>query len=42
MAKDAATQWAEHHSAIVPFPFPTWAEFSAKFCLWFIEENEQD
>jgi hypothetical protein len=40
--KDVATQWAEQRSSAVPFPFPTWAQFEAEFCLWFIEENEQD
>jgi hypothetical protein len=42
MSKDVATRWAKHRSLAVLFPFPTWAEFEAKFCLQFIEENEQD
>jgi hypothetical protein len=42
MSKDAATQWAEQCSSAVPFPFPTWTQFEAEFCLWFVEENKQD
>jgi hypothetical protein len=42
MSKDAAAWWAEWHSSAVLFPFPTWAQFEAEFCLQFIEENEQD
>ncbi|KAF8193480.1 hypothetical protein K438DRAFT_1969385 [Mycena galopus ATCC 62051] len=42
MARDTAGRWAEQQSTIVPFPFPSWAEFETKFRLWFIEENEQD
>src|ERR1700742_3696407 len=41
MAKDAAQRWAERHSAKIPFPFPTWADFVREFRLRFVEENEQ-
>jgi hypothetical protein len=42
MSKDAAARWAEQCASAVPFPFPTWAQFEAKFGLRFVEENEQD
>jgi hypothetical protein len=42
ISKDAAAWWAEQCSSTIPFPFPTWTEFEAKFCLWFVEENEQN
>jgi hypothetical protein len=35
-------RWAEHCSSAVPFPFPTWAGFEAKFHLQSVEENEQN
>jgi hypothetical protein len=41
MSKDMATWWVEQCSSAVPFPFPTWAQFEAEFCFWFVEENEQ-
>jgi hypothetical protein len=40
MAKDTAAQWAKCRSAIIPFLFPTWAEFATEFHLWFIEKNK--
>jgi hypothetical protein len=33
MLKDAAARWVKQRSSAIPFPFPTWAQFKAKFCL---------
>jgi hypothetical protein len=40
MSKDAAAQWAKQCSSAILFPFPTWAQFEAEFCLRFVEENK--
>jgi hypothetical protein len=42
MSKDVAARWAERCLSTVLFLFPTWTGFEAKFCLQFVEENEQD
>jgi hypothetical protein len=42
MSKDAAARGTEHLLWAILFPFPTWAEFEAEFCLRFVEKNKQD